>query len=774
MLTYTDSIDLVWRIAAWEADWLNHEFIEREHVFDALCKSHELLQNNETKKIKVQLMPILDVLQACDIDPKELRRRVRGYVGKGEYKRAEGEVIHRSEECKRYFARAAETARADGDAVVAPLHLMKTLLLDPGPHIEKSLTDLNATPGKILELLIKGKKRVKEEVATPLLNRFCRNLTVLAGQGTLKPLVGRRDELLCMVRTLLLSEKNNPVLVGEAGVGKTAIVEGLANRIASGNVNPKLHGKKIMELSLAALVAGTKYRGEFEERILGIIKEAKTNPDVILFIDEIHTLVGAGGAQGSLDASNIMKPMLARGEIAVIGATTTEDYNRCIAKDHALERRFQPITVEEPDPDETLRILEGLRERYEQEHEVRIFPEALKALVDLSVRYLPYRRLPDKAVELMDKACVMVKVPTLSCHKEINDTECDEIDRNKMKGSPESFFVNAGVVAEVVAQETGVPLGRIKEDERDKLLMLAKVLGTRVIGQDEVVEKVIQFVKLARAGLRDSRRPMGVFLFLGPTAVGKTELSKALAKALFGSEDEMIRLDMSEYMEKHSVAKLIGAPPGYVGHEQGGQLTNRLREKPYSVVLMDEIEKAHPEVFDIFLQLFDEGRLTDGKGQTVNARNAILIMTSNIGSDVYSKTHPEVGEWENLSDEDKRELANKVAGTFRPEFLNRIDEIIVFNPLSREGLKEIAGLMLNDLKERLKEKEIALEVSDNAVEHLCSKGYDAANGARPLRRVIERLVTEPLSERILSGELKQGSRVFVDADNERIIFLLKG
>ncbi|MCK5544856.1 MAG: ATP-dependent Clp protease ATP-binding subunit [Desulfobulbaceae bacterium] len=635
MLTYTDSIDLVWRIAAWEADWLNHEFIEREHVFDAFCKAHESLQNNETKKIKKELMPILDVLQACDIDPKELRRRVRGYVGKGEYKRAEGEVIHRSEECKQYFAKAEETARADGDAVVAPIHLMKTLLQDPGPHVEKTLIDLGTTTGEILELLIKEKKRVNEEVATPLLNRFCRNLSIQAQDGKLKPLVGRRDELLCMVRTLLLREKNNPVLVGEAGVGKTAIVEGLASRIASGNVNPKLHGKKIMELSLASLVAGTKYRGEFEERILGIIKEAKTNPDVILFIDEIHTLVGAGGAQGSLDASNIMKPMLARGEISVIGATTSEDYNRCIAKDHAFERRFQPITVEEPNPDETLRILEGLRERHEQEHEVRIFPEALKAMVDLSVRYLPYRRLPDKAVELMDKACVWVKVPTLSYHEEINDTECDEIDRNKMKGSPESFFVNAGVVAEVVAQETGVPLGRIKEDERDKLLMLAKVLGTRVIGQDEAVEKVIQFVKLARAGLRDSRRPMGIFLFLGPTGVGKTELSRALAETLFGSEDEMIRLDMSEYMEKHSVAKLIGAPPGYVGHEQGGQLTNRLKKKPYSVVLMDEIEKAHPEVFDILLQLFDEGRITDGRGQTMNARDTLFIMTSNIGARLW-------------------------------------------------------------------------------------------------------------------------------------------
>jgi len=796
MLTHTDSIVLIWKVAAAEAAALKQEFIEKEHLFIALFKTHEFLQGDYRKHLgqefsvdilKEELSPILSALEKSHVNPKYLRRRIRALLGEGGFERSEGAMIHRSEECKEYFNKAEKAAELERNPFLYPVHLFKALLLDPGPHIEKALRDLKTSPGDILAVLTEkpGHRKKEGEVpvripveppqalpATPILNRYCRDLTTQAREGKVKSLIGRENELLQVVRTLLLREKNNPVLVGEAGVGKTAIVEGLAKRIVSGDVPPDLQGRRIMELSLPCLVSGTRYRGEFEEKILGVIDEAKKHREIIIFIDEIHTMMGAGGAEGDLlDASNIMKPMLARGEISVIGATTTEDYRRYIEKDRALERRFQPIIIEETDRDETLKILEGLKEIYEKWYGVQILSDTLNEVVDLSVRYIPNRRLPDKAVDLMDKACVWVKVPALNNHVEVNGTDSDEMGK-KIKGfKPPPLIVDSDVVAEVVSKETGIPLGRVKEDEGNRLLRLAETLRARVIGQEEAVEKVTQAVKLARTGLKDSRKPVGVFLFIGPTGVGKTELSKALAEALLGSEDEMTRLDMSEYMEKHSVSKLIGAPPGYVGYEEGGQFSEKLRRKPYCVVLLDEIEKAHPDVFDLFLQVFDEGRLTDAKGRTVDARNTIFIMTSNIGTNFYSREP--VGFIEPGTENGKgikEEITNKLRQVFRPEFLNRIDEVIFFHPLKLEDVKKIASKLLNILKEQLRSKGIHTMVRDEVLEFLSKKGYEPISGARSLARVIRRMVEIPLSGKILAGELKKGQKVEVGVSGDELTF----
>lgn len=796
MLIHTNSIVLIWKIAGMEASALRHEFIDKEHMFIALCKAHELLEGDSLKQLgweistdvlKEELSPILSAFEKSRVDPRYLRRRIRALLGKGGFKRPEGAVIHRSEECKEYFNRAEKAAELEGNPFLYPVHLFKVLLLDPGPQIEKALRDLKTPPKDILALLPERPIHRKKEgevparipveplrslPATPLLDRYCRDVTAQAKEGRVKPLIGRENELLQIIRTLLLREKNNPVLVGEAGVGKTAIVEGLAKRIVSGDVPPELHGRRIMELSLACLVSGTRYRGEFEEKILGVIDEAKKHREVIIFIDEIHTMMGAGGAEGDLlDASNIMKPMLARGELSVIGATTTEDYRRYIEKDRALERRFQPIMIEEPNKEETLKILGGLKKIYEKWYGVQIQPEALNEVVNLSIRYMPYRRLPDKAVDLMDKACVWVKVPALDNPPEVDGTDPAEREERIFKSRQSPLIVDLDIVAKVVSKETGIPLGSVKGNEANQLLRLAETLRARVIGQDEAVEKVAQAVKLARTGLKDPRKPVGVFLFVGPTGVGKTELSKALAGALLGSEDEMIRLDMSEYMEKHSVAKLTGAPPGYVGYEEGGQFSERLKRKPYSVVLLDEIEKAHPDVFDLFLQVFDEGRLTDAKGRRVDARNAIFIMTSNIGTGFYSREP--VGFIEPGTENGrgiKEEITNKLRQVFRPEFLNRIDEIIFFHPLTLEDVKKIASKLLNNLKAQLWSKGVHLVIRDEVLECLSGKGYDPKSGARSLERVIRGMVEIPLSEKILTGELKKGQKVKIGVSGDELTF----
>lgn len=598
-----------------------------------------------------------------------------------------------------------------------------------------------------------GRKGTTMEVS--ILEKFGRDITQLAENEKIDPVIGRQDEILQIIRTLSRKTKNNPLLIGEAGVGKTAVVEGLGLAIHSGDLPSDLQKKRIIELNMGNLVAGTKYRGEFEERLTQVIEEAKENPEIILFIDEVHTVISAGAAEGAVDAANILKPPLARGEICLIGATTLSEYRKYIEKDAALERRFQPIVIKEPTPELTIEILTGLKERYEAYHKLNISPNAIEAAVKLSCRYLPDRHLPDKALDLLDEACSRVKVDlNISADKAVEGKE-----------------VTSEVVSQVLAKWTDIPVGKLTADERDKLVRMEAILKEKIVGQDDVVDKISQTIKTARAGLKDPRHPVGVFLFLGPTGVGKTKLAKTIADFLFGSEDEMIRLDMSEYMEEHSVAKLIGAPPGYVGYEEEGHLSGKLRRKPYSVVLLDEIEKAHLKIFDLFLQVFDEGRLTDAKGRTIDARNAIFIMTSNVGTNIFKMDHIGFMDSEHIRKaSDREKVLEELKKNFRPEFLNRVDEIIIFNPLTIEDLKKIVYLMLDDLYQRLKEKEITLQIKEDVIDLLIEKGYDPENGARPLYRTIQRLVTQPLSLEIIKENFVRGDKVLCKLYKDKIVF----
>jgi ATP-dependent Clp protease ATP-binding subunit ClpC len=570
------------------------------------------------------------------------------------------------------------------------------------------------------------------------LKKYGRDLTSLAQEGKLEPLIGRRKELLQIIRTITRSKKNNPLLIGEPGVGKTAIVEGLAQRIASGNLTPHLRGKRIIELNMGTVVAGTKYRGELEERLTALVKEAGTHDEIILFIDEIHTVVGGGAAEGGLDAANILKPALARGEVSCMGATTIAEFRKHIEKDAALERRFQIVMVEEPGPEETMQILEKTAERYQKQHRLKITPPAIKAAVELSMNYLPDRRLPDKAIDLIDEACSRLKVPKLSYHG---------IDSKTLETLSQ---VSEELVAEVLSEWTNIPVAKLTMEEKDRLLNMADVLKNRIFGQNEAVDRITKAVQISKAGLKTHKGPMGVFLFLGPTGVGKTELAKALAGFLFGSDDMIIRLDMSEYMEKHSVARLIGAPPGYVGYEEEGQLTGKLRRKPYSVVLLDEIEKAHHEVFNLFLQVFDDGRITDSKGRTVDAKNSLFIMTSNLGSVKYYEPPKSIG----FASEQTENV-----GVFRFEVAREL----------REEISKIALKSIDDLGRALEDKEIFLEIEPEALDILCALGYDIENGARPLKRVINQLVAYPLSQKILEGSVGKGDTVLIRAGDGTII-----
>ena len=666
------------------------------------------------------------------------------------------------------------------------------------------LMDSEGAKGKRSEASVKGSN-------TPNLNQYGRDLTEMAKEGKLDPIIGREKEIERVIQILSRRTKNNPALIGDPGVGKTAIAEGLAQKIIEGNIPEILKGKRVVTLDLSSMVAGSKYRGEFEERLKNVMNEIRESKNVILFLDEMHTIIGAGGAEGAIDASNILKPALARGEIQAIGATTLDEYRKHVEKDAALERRFQPVMVGEPTKEETLLILEGLRDKYEAHHKVKITDEAIKAAVELSDRYIADRFLPDKAIDLVDEAASKVRIKIFTAPPDLKKMEEDlaalekekaeaislqnyeraaelrdrlQQIRQKLEDSRKNWNDKASLKDSVVTEEdiasivsgwTGIPVTKLAEEESERLLNLESILHQRVIGQEEAVLAVSKAIRRARVGLKDPKRPVGSFIFLGPTGVGKTELSKALAEALFGDENAVIRIDMSEYMEKHTVSKLIGSPPGYVGYEEGGQLTEKVRRKPYSVILLDEIEKAHPDVFNVLLQILDDGRLTDGKGRTVDFKNSVVIMTSNVGVSTIRKQAvlgfaTSSNEREDAYEKMKENVLEELKKTFRPEFLNRVDEIIVFHQLQEEHIRKIVDLMLKSLLVRIKEMNINLEITDKARAFLAEKGYDQAYGARPLRRAIQKMVEDQLSEEMLKGKIKPGSEVLVDVEDDKLIF----
>jgi ATP-dependent Clp protease ATP-binding subunit ClpC len=781
MPEYSPAVTLAWQIGAMETAQAGFESIEGAQILIGLLKVGDILNlevrthagleltDGELEALEREMSPIEEALTAFHLDRTELRRLMRRLAGKGAHVHSD-RVVHRSDACRMLFSRAKEIAAERRSEAVKPVHLFEAILEALGGVVNKAFAHLKvdiqalrsalSTAKEKKPVTVLGKKESENQEgksATPFLDKYGLDLTRLAGEGKVEPLIGRREELLKVIRTLSRNMKNNPLLIGDAGVGKTAVVRGLALRIAQGNIAPVLQGKRIVEIPVAGLVAGTKYRGQFEERIMGILKEAGEADNVILFMDEIHTVVGAGSAEGSLDAANIMKPALSKGEISCIGATTMNEYRKHIEKDPALERRFQAITVEEPSQEETIEILEGLKDRLERHHGVAIEPSAIAAAVRLSVRYLPDRRLPDKALDIMDEACANVTIEGVSYYGRVEDVQ-------------KQGRVTEVIVARVISEWTGRPLEKVGAEEKNRLSHMEDTLKMRVIGQDEAVTRIAQVIRMARAGIRDPRRPAGVFLFLGPTGVGKTELARALAEFLFGSDADAIRLDMSEYMEKHSVARLVGAPPGYVGHDEEGQLTGRLRTRPYSVVLLDEIEKAHPEVLDIFLQVFDEGRLTDAKGRTVDGKSAVFIMTSNLGSQAAGRRAIGFGAG---SEDQRQEPAglDAVKHTFRPEFLNRIDEIVVFNELGERDILNIVRKMTSELSQRLRDQEIELEMTSEAMDLICREGYDPVYGARPLARAIERLVAKPLADRMVKGDIRPGQKITVRVSRNRMEFV---
>ena len=674
--------------------------------------------------------------------------------------------------------------------------------------------DLNKAREELLRVLNGGEEgpsgAAAQDQETPSLDQFSRDLTKAAQAGELDPVIGRAREIERIVQILSRRTKNNPVLIGEPGVGKSAIVEGLAQLIVEGSIPEILRGKRVVSLDLAGMLAGAKYRGEFEERLKNAMAEIRKTGNVILFIDELHTIVGAGASEGAIDAANILKPLLARGEMQCIGATTLKEYHKYIEKDSALERRFQPVNVGEPTREESVEILRGLRDRYEAHHRVHITDEAILAAVNLSDRYISDRFLPDKAIDLVDEAASRVRIKAFTAppdmkeqqarlevlNKETEEAVAHEdfekaanlrdqkkqlqnemVERRKeweQKRTSKVETVGEEEIAEIVSSWTGIPVKRMTESEAERLMHLEEILHRRVIGQEEAVTAVSKAVRRARAGLKDPNRPIGSFIFLGPTGVGKTELCKALGEALFGDEDSLIRIDMSEYMEKHSVSRMIGSPPGYVGHEEGGQLTEKVRRKPYAVILFDEVEKAHPDVFNVLLQILEDGRLTDGQGRVVDFKNTVVVMTSNAGAHTLKKQRS-LGFGSSSSDDKgyeamRENIMDEVKRIFRPEFLNRVDEIIVFHALEQEEIDRIAALMLSNVQKRLRERDIDLEVDDSAIHLLSAAGYDLQYGARPLRRAIQRMVEDALSEEILNGKIKLGDRVSMTAKDGQLVF----
>ena len=785
-----------------------------ERLKEVLSKSFQIAEQYEAPYVDTEhiLYALLEdevatkILEELKIDTTALKQLVEKNLGgqdifTGFSFPGETDVSPRVKQALYY---AYQISRQMGHNYVGTEHLLLGLLYEGEGVAAQILRYQNLNVQKLQKAILKvlgegGKGKAETKSSTPTLDKYSRDLTQLARQGKLDPVIGRNDEITRLIQILVRRRKNNPVLIGEPGVGKTAIVEGLAQRIVAGQVPDELKDKSIKELDLGALTAGTKYRGEYEERVKKILEELeKAKGQVILFIDELHTIVGSGASEGQLDLANMLKPALARGEFQIIGATTLNEYKKYIEKDAALERRFQPILVEEPTIKATIEILKGLRDKYEAFHKVKITDEAIEKAVVWSDRYIQDRYLPDKALDVLDEACSLVK---MEAHfeplelREIKDKIASlekerealtkaqkyeeaaklkqEIEKlkeqakpleqewknRKAKGTP---VVDTEVIAKTISKMTGVPITQLKQEEREKLLKLEEILHRRVIAQDEAIRAVAEAVRRGRVGLKDPNRPIASFLFLGPTGVGKTELAKALAEYVYGDEEAIIRLDMSEYMEKHSVSKLIGSPPGYVGYEEGGQLTEKVRRNPYSLILLDEIEKAHPDVFNILLQILDEGRLTDAKGRTVDFKNTIIIATSNFAAqDIleFIEKHPDYTqeEWEDL----KQEIFDKLKRHFRPEFLNRIDEIIVFHPLNKSHVKAIAELMLDRLRRLLRAQNIEVEFDSSVVEYVAKEGFDPEFGARPMKRVIQRTVENELSKLILKGDISEGDHIKV-------------
>ena len=777
-----------------------HNQIDTEHILLALIEQPE--------GVIGQLLEILKV------DPASLKERL-DYVLRTSPKAnifggGAGQIFI-TPRVKRIVDIANEEANRLKDEYISTEHIFLAILNERSTPAARLLEGAGITRERVFDAVqqLRGGQRVTDpqaETRYRTLEKYSRDLTQAAREGKLDPVIGRDSEILRVIQILSRRSKNNPVLIGEAGVGKTAIVEGLAQKIATNDVPEILSGKKVLSLDLGAMIAGSRFRGEFEERLKATLEEIqRAEGEIILFIDELHTVVGAGAAQGAMDASNMLKPALARGELHAVGATTLDEYHKHIEKDAALERRFAPVYVEEPSMEDSIQMLMGLRDRYEAHHNVRFADDALVEAVKLSARYVPDRRLPDKAIDLMDEAAAKLRVALYSLPDELKvmKTEIERlqaeeeqagVERNyeraaekkserlriegEFKAKRETWesehqldeVVDINDIAEVIAQWTGIPVSQMMETEAEKLLNMEARLHERIVGQGDAISAISDAIRRARSGLKDPKRPIGSFIFIGPSGVGKTELAKALAEFMFDDEDALVRIDMSEYREQHTTARLFGAPPGYIGYEEGGQLTEAVRRRPYRVILFDEIEKAHPDVWNALLQILDDGRLTDGQGRTVDFRNTVLIMTSNLGTEFVRKSGS-LGFLQNSGDDEERASSQKIQkalrDTFRPEFINRIDEIITFSPLSVEDMKQIVDLQMKEVQERLSEKGIQVLLTENAREWLATQGYDTAFGARPLNRALQKFVESPLSKELLAGKFKPGTTIEVDVDEKR-------